>query len=135
MADDDTNAGVTWPYDIIFGIHTVFVLWNLLTGLAAGVRHLLPGVADALGAAVMLITLGAWIPALWLSPVIIVGSLWFWRDWRVLIAALLLALYVVTLQRVDSDVFLYTAAVYTAVVAPLCCLWFCRARKRRRSNT
>ena len=136
MTNNDTSAGSTWPYDIIFGVHTVFVLWNLIMALASGIRRLLPSVADALGAAGILITLSAWIPALLLSPVIILGSLWLWRDRRVLIAALLLALYVVSLQVTDSDASLYTvAAIYTVVVAPLCYRWFFQARKRWRSGT
>lgn len=136
MKNYGSGERATWPYDIIFGVHMIFVSWNIFMGLAAGARNLLPGVADALGAAGMLFTLGAWIPALWLSPLIILASLWFWRDWKVLTAALLLALYVVSIQKTGSDVFLYAiAAVYTAAVAPLCYLWFFRERKRRRTGT
>ena len=113
-----------WQFDIIFGVHGAFAVWNLFMALGSGLRLLLPAVSDWLGAAGMMLTLGVWIPVLLLSPVVILASLWFWRDWSVLLLALLIGVYVFTLQYAEVPVFIASATLYTIIAIPLCLRWF-----------
>lgn len=114
-----------WPRDFIFAVHAVVAAWNLLMGVGSGVRALLPVSANWLGAMGMIVTLAAWIPALLLSPVVIVVSLWHWRDWSVMLPAMLLGAYLFALQYIDAgQPFYLVAAGYTIVALVVCPRWF-----------
>ena len=116
-----------WLYDIIFSVHSFLAFINAFWAAVYVLEVLLPVIRGAqLGGVIILVALAVEFPARWASAVIIFASFYFYRDWSVLLLAVLLGLYYLTLNSTAS---FFVATIYTVVALLLYYDWFFRRRQ------
>ena len=116
-----------WLYDIIFSVHSFLAFINVLWVAVYVLEVLLPVIrGDLLGGVIMLVAIAVEFPARCASAVIIFASFYFYRDWSILLLAVLLGLYYLTLKSPAS---FFVATIYTVAALLLSYDWFFRRRQ------
>ena len=127
MAVSNGAKSQCWLYDIIFSVHSILTFSNAFLGALYMLEVLFPVIrGDLLAGVIMLVALAVEFPARLASAVIIFVSVYFYRDWSVLLLAVLLGLYYFTLESTAS---FFVATIYTVVALLLSYDWFFRRRQ------